>query len=106
MILATQLGSSPASLLEKILADADLDYLGRGDYFEISEKLYREFLATGKMTDRKNWLNMQISFMENHTYHTSYALKYRRPIKRQHLESLQNMIAGNSVKESSKLTLA
>jgi uncharacterized protein len=36
LIKATQLPQSPKNRLEEILADADLDYLGRNDYFTIS----------------------------------------------------------------------
>src|SRR5476651_1180656 len=42
LIRATRIPQSPRNHLEQILADADLDYLGRDDFAAISDKLYRE----------------------------------------------------------------
>mgnify|MGYP006205571307 CR=1 FL=1 len=44
MIMATKIPQQPHNLLEQILADADLDYLGRTDFFPISNKLRTEFI--------------------------------------------------------------
>src|SRR5882672_3854542 len=51
MIMATRLPQSPKNKLEQILADADLDYLGRDDFFTIGDKIYHE----RGMTDRDEW---------------------------------------------------
>src|SRR3954469_18398792 len=42
MIIATKIPQSPNNLLEKIICDADLDYLGREDFWTISNNLYKE----------------------------------------------------------------
>ncbi|MDE3213049.1 MAG: HD domain-containing protein, partial [Bacteroidota bacterium] len=42
MIMATRIPQSPHNLLEKIICDADLDYLGRDDFNRISRSLYEE----------------------------------------------------------------
>jgi hypothetical protein len=42
MIMATRIPQTPTNHLEEILADADLDYLGRDDFEEISERLFKE----------------------------------------------------------------
>lgn len=42
LIMATRIPQSPKNELEKILCDADLDYLGRSDFYKISKKLYNE----------------------------------------------------------------
>ena len=47
MILATKLPQSPQTHLEKILCDADLDYLGRDDFWEISRRLFLEMKNVG-----------------------------------------------------------
>ena len=45
MIMATKIPQNPANLMEEILCDADLDYLGRDDYPPISDSLKIEFLS-------------------------------------------------------------
>ena len=40
MIMATRIPQNPTNLLERILCDADLDYLGGGSYFEISNSTF------------------------------------------------------------------
>jgi hypothetical protein len=37
MIMATKIPQSPTNLMERVICDADLDYLGRDDYFEIRD---------------------------------------------------------------------
>jgi uncharacterized protein len=49
MIMATELPQQPQSMLEMIIADADLDYLGRDDYPEIADSLYRELHHQGRV---------------------------------------------------------
>ncbi len=44
LILATKMEYEPKTVLEKIMKDADLEYLGRDDFREISSKLMQEFL--------------------------------------------------------------
>lgn len=92
LILATKVPHVPQSELQKIICDADLDYLGRDDYPEISENLYRELKAYKKINDRSNWLKMQIRFLDAHNYHTSYAKKYREPGKQRRIEELRRKL--------------
>jgi uncharacterized protein len=42
IIMATKIPQSPKSHLEEIICDADLNYLGRIDFFGIGENLYKE----------------------------------------------------------------
>ena len=44
MIMATKIPQSPKTLLEQIICDADLDYLGRDDFEPISQTLHKEFI--------------------------------------------------------------
>lgn len=93
MILATKIPQSPSSLLEKILCDADLDYLGGGKYGEISESLYDEFGLNGLDISEEDWLDMQINFLEVHHYWTDFALSVLRPKKQNVLENLKRQKA-------------
>jgi len=88
MIMATRIPQSPKDHLEKILADADLDYLGRDDFFEIGDKIYQEW----GLTDRDEWNEMQVKFLEEHQYFTKTALNLRGPKKRGNLEKVRALL--------------
>jgi len=92
MIRATKVPQQPTTFYEEILADADLDYLGRKDYDTLSEKLYQEFLLFGVVDTDEEWLTTQISFLENHTYHTSFAKDTRSFLKQKKLQALKSKL--------------
>ena len=92
MIMATKLPQSPQNRLEEIIADADLDYLGRDDFFPISEQLFTEFLATGIVKDYNDWNKLQIRFFESHHYFTNSAKKSRNAKKAENLEMIKTKI--------------
>ena len=48
MIMATRIPQTPANLMQEILCDADLDYLGRDDYFMICDRLLMEIKRTNE----------------------------------------------------------
>ena len=81
LIMATKLPQTPNNFLEEIIADADLDYLGRDDYDSISLSFYRELSHFGKLGSETQWFDLQIGFLENHTYFTDWAKKNRQPGK-------------------------
>ena len=89
MIRATNVPQEPKTFYDKILADADLDYLGRNDYDEISEKLHQEFLHFGVVKTEQEWLDLQIKFLESHDYHTLYAKWNQRKLKSRKLKELK-----------------
>lgn len=90
LILATKIPQSPKTELQKIICDSDLDYLGRNDYVEISNRLYLEFKATNVIKTDEDWKNLQISFLTKHDFHTPFAKKYRSPKKQYWLEKINN----------------
>jgi len=77
LILVTKIPQQPKTLLESIICDADLDYLGREDFPAIAEFLYLELKACGEMNDRKRWNELQLSFLGSHRYHTESSRKLR-----------------------------
>ena len=81
MIMATKIPQTPNNHLEKILADADLDYLGRADFEEISERLFQEL----KLASRNEWNKIQISFFQKHSYFTPSAKQLRNDKKQENL---------------------
>jgi predicted metal-dependent HD superfamily phosphohydrolase len=89
MIRATKVPQMPTNFMEEIIADADLDYLGRQDYDVLSGGLYKEFQYYDIVNNQKDWLDLQIRFLENHKYHTSFAKDFRIPLKLQKLKQLK-----------------
>ena len=85
LILATRMPHRPTSFLQEIICDADLDYLGREDFEEISGRLMQELLEKGMIKDQKAWDAIQIPFLKKHRYFTDYSKKVREPIKQQNL---------------------
>ncbi|MBT8185503.1 MAG: HD domain-containing protein [Eudoraea sp.] len=89
MIRATKVPQNPTNFYEEILADADLDYLGRKDYDILSAGLYKEFLYYEVVSNDMDWLNVQINFLENHRYHTAFAKENRCELKLKKLKELK-----------------
>lgn len=85
MIIATDITRSPHTLLEKILCDADLDYLGREDFNAFAGQLKRELNAHGSSFGDKQWDKIQVDFLEKHKYHTTSAIALRESTKQKHL---------------------
>jgi HD superfamily phosphodiesterase len=88
IIMATRIPHNPKSRLEEIICDADLDYLGRNDFFKIGEKLYNELLESGEILTRDEWNTMQVNFMQQHHFFTQTAISSRQNIKEKNLNTL------------------
>lgn len=93
MIMATKIPQSPQNLLEKILCDADLDYLGRGDFFTIGNSLFEELKAYHLITDEQAWNRLQVSFLTAHRFHTGTNIRQREPAKQAYLQQLTDLVA-------------
>ena len=85
MIMATKIPQNPQTLLEKILCDADLDYLGREDFEPIANTLFEELKARNMVSDLTAWNAIQIKFIGSHQYWTDSAKKNRELKKQDHL---------------------
>lgn len=92
LIMSTEVPHDPKNLLEKLICDIDLDYLGRSDFYEISDQLYRELQVYSDIKDKNDWNKLQIKFLEAHQYHTNYAIKNRQPKKELRIQELKKMI--------------
>jgi uncharacterized protein len=89
IIQATRIPQSPKNLLEQILADADLDYLGRNDFFRINKLLEAEFLIYKIVKNKKDFEELQLKFFETHDYFTNSSKKLRKPVKKKTYETLK-----------------
>lgn len=92
MIMATKIPQTPNNDLEKIICDADLDYLGRDDFMPISEGLKLEFLEFGVIQSEAQWDPLQIRFFESHKYFTDTCKQDRDPKKQIHLQQLKEKL--------------
>lgn len=81
MIKATIIPQTPLNVLEQILADSDLDYLGTDLFYKIGNKLYSELLTYNKISTDEEWDRLQVRFLQNHHFHTPFAKKHREPVK-------------------------
>lgn len=92
IILATQLPQKPKNILEQIICDADLDYLGRDDFYVNAMNLYREWTHHGVQMSLKEWYLLQVEFMQNHKYFTASSIKLRQEQKMLHLAQLKELL--------------
>lgn len=91
MILTTKLPQEAKSIEEQILCDADLDYLGRNDFFIIGQKLRLEWELVGNKVSLCDWYVIQMNFLRNHKYFTSSAAALRNERKMQNLDEIQHL---------------
>ena len=96
MILATRIPQSPSTHLEKILCDADLDYLGRDDFYDVGGKLLEELKALGVVETEREWNLVQKTFLESHRYHTNYSKTIRGEAKKQRQKEIGDKLKPKS----------
>jgi predicted metal-dependent HD superfamily phosphohydrolase len=92
LITATKKTETPKNILENIISDVDLDYLGGPDYYKISHQLFKELKAVSNIKTKNEWNKIQIKFLENHKYYTNFALKFRQPEKEKRLQELKSKL--------------
>lgn len=92
MISATKVPQKPSNLLEMIVADADLEYLGTNNFDEFSNNLYLELLHMNPNLSPMEWDRIQVEFISNHVYKTEYCKTYKEPIKQKNLEKVKKRL--------------
>ena len=92
MIRATKIPQSSPNKLAEVLCDADLDYLGRPDFFTIGDLLFNELKELGFIKDGKEWDHIQVKFLKGHRYFTTTNIETRKPQKLHHLRMLEERI--------------
>jgi len=91
IILTTRITARPFTLLERIMCDADYDYLGRNDVYKIAETLYKELHEYNYNFSPKEWNEIQIKFLNKHEYFTNSALILRNPKKKEYIEYIKSL---------------
>lgn len=90
MINATKKAQTPLNILEQILTDSDLDYLGTDSFYKEGKKLYLELQAYNQISNEEEWDRLQIIFLQNHQFHTPFAKKHRDPVKQKYLREIMD----------------
>jgi HD superfamily phosphodiesterase len=93
MIMSTKIPQSPKNRYEEIICDADLDYLGRDDFYEIGKSLFHELAAYNILSDEKVWNRIQVAFIGKHSYFTATNNRRREHRKQAYLEELKCLVA-------------
>lgn len=93
MIMATKIPQNPQNELEEIICDADLDYLGREDFYQIGSTLFSELKAYEILDTEQEWNLIQVKFLENHTFFTATNRQRRAPRKADYLDQLRGLVA-------------
>jgi HD superfamily phosphodiesterase len=90
LIMATRIPQTPLTTLEKIICDADLDYLGRNDYPAISHNLFLELKARNMINTENEWNKIQSAFLKKHKYFTNTCTQLREKKKLKHLDMIES----------------
>lgn len=93
LINATRLPQTPRSFLAEILTDADLDVLGRDDYWSRSDALRAEWAAFGVHSTDTEWYQGQVEFLKGQHYFTPMARALRDAQKQANLAGLAGVLA-------------
>ena len=72
LILITKVEEKPSNLLESIIRDADLEYIGSDDFQKISEYLKKEWLECGVVDNENQFYKIQYEFLLSHNFYTAY----------------------------------
>jgi class 3 adenylate cyclase len=92
IIRSTKLPPKPRNLLEEIICDSDLDYLGRSDFIPVSNTLFEELKAQNKMKSLNEWNKLQVKFISGHQYFTKTARRLREVNKQMQIRRIQSLL--------------
>lgn len=97
LILATRVPHNPLNLLEEIICDADLDYLGREDFHPLSQNLKRELMRYDIVKTDQEWDEVQVKFFNSHRFFTPSAKRLRGDKKALHLQEIEDRLQAYSL---------
>ena len=95
LIMSTRVPQKPNNQLERIICDADLDYLGRKDFLSISSNFYNELKDYDLVESKNEWDQIQIKFIQNHHFFTEYSINKRSLLKKKNLEFIKDRALKN-----------
>jgi len=92
LIEATKVPQKPKNHLQQIICDADLDYLGGDEFHVTADKLKRELKERNIIQSDKQWDELQVKFLEAHTYFTKTAIKLRQANKQERIREIKERL--------------
>lgn len=95
LIHVTEIPHKPLNKIQEIICDADLDYLGRDDFDEISDRLRRELREMGKIQSDRQWDEIQVKFLNQHQYFTQTAKELRQEKKDSNIQKVMQRLEEN-----------
>ena len=104
MILSTDLDREPKTHIEKILCDADLDNLGREDFFKLDGRLREGRRARGvDVSDDIKWFRGTLEIITKHKYYTQSQKKLREKGKQKNIKRLLNKLENIEKKKQGRI---
>ncbi len=92
IIMATKMPPDPQTLLQRIICDSDLDYLGRRDFIGVSDTLYQELKEQDKIGSFNDWNKLQVKFLSVHQFYTETSKKLREVNKAAQIDRIKSLI--------------
>jgi predicted metal-dependent HD superfamily phosphohydrolase len=74
LILATKLINQPKNILESIIRDSDLEYLGSDDFKMVYPSLKEEWINCSVVKDDSEFYKLQFQFLSKHNFYTDYMI--------------------------------
>lgn len=88
-IIATYFPQHPLTPLERILCDADMMHLSTKKFIKKGDMLREEWsLSRDKCYTDAEWIDLNIQFLSEHNYHTTYCRENREAGKYKNLQKL------------------
>ncbi len=91
LIMVTKFPPEPKTIMEKVICDSDLDYLGRADFIPVSNLLYEELKERDMIGSFTEWNERQLSFIKRHQYFTDTAQNLREVNKTKQIARLEQL---------------
>jgi predicted metal-dependent HD superfamily phosphohydrolase len=92
LIMSTKFPPEPQDLLEQVICDSDLDYLGRSDFIPVSNTLFQELKERNMIGTIDEWNQLQLNFIRQHQYYTETARNLREVNKQSQIERLEGLL--------------
>ena len=92
LIIVTKLEETPKNLLESIIRDSDLEYLGSEDFIKISPLLKEEWINCKVVKSDSEFYKIQYEFILNHSFYTDFMIKNSFNQKKENIDYAKSMI--------------
>lgn len=92
LILATKLPCNPQTNARKILCDADVEYVGRSEFYRLIALFRQELLLGGYAMSEVQWLEFEVKYLENFRFFTPVAGRLRSAGLKRHLNEMRHSL--------------